>query len=135
MFLLNQALTCCMLVHAWFLEIFGSYVVRVCCMCVCLLLEVLIISDVIQTVWLVKQVLWLLLAFNCFIWYLLLIKWMGVAILTQLVVNACQRKLRWHSTSYRKIAFSFTVIISVESNSLLLLKIFTTKPLGSIKPF
>ena len=43
---------------------------------------------------LVKQVLRLFPAFNYFIWHLLSIKWMGVAILTQHVVNACQRKLR-----------------------------------------
>ena len=43
---------------------------------------------------LVKQVLRLFPAFNYFIRHLPSIKWMGVAILTQHVVNACQRKLR-----------------------------------------
>ena len=42
----------------------------------------------------VKQVLQLFPAFNYFIQHLPSIKWMGVTILTQHVVNACQRKLR-----------------------------------------
>ena len=48
----------------------------------------------IDRVRLVKQVLRLFPAFNYFIRQLPSIKWMGVAILTQLVVNTCQRKLR-----------------------------------------
>ena len=46
----------------------------------------------IDCVQLVKQVLWLLPAFNYFIRHLLSIKWIGMAILTQHIVNACQRK-------------------------------------------
>ena len=70
------------------------------------------------------------------LWHLPSIEWMDVAILTQHVVNACQRKLRWCGTSYetttqkmeriiykvsgqmrrtafkRRPAFGFTVIIS-----------------------
>ena len=48
----------------------------------------------IDRVRLVKQVLRLLPAFNYFIRQLPSIKWMGLAILAQQVVNACQRKLR-----------------------------------------
>ena len=44
----------------------------------------------IDRVQLVKQVLQLFPAFNYFIWHLPSIKWMGVAILTQHVANACQ---------------------------------------------
>ena len=65
---------------------------------VCLPPRPLITSGVIwcdiDCVRLVKQVLWLFPAFSNFIRQLPSIKWMGVAILTQLVVNACQRKLR-----------------------------------------
>ena len=109
-------------------------------MCVCeSALWPLITSDVIwcdiDHVGLVKQVLQLFPAFNYFIWHLPLIKWMGMAILTQHIMKVCQRKLsdevlakkrlseRW-STSFvkvsgwmradkfkRRLAFSFTVII------------------------
>ena len=75
--------------------------VHVCvsvCLSVCLPPRPLIISGMIwcniDRVRLVKQVLGLFPAFNYFIWQLPSIKWMGGAILTQLVVNACQRKLR-----------------------------------------
>ena len=44
-----------------------------------------------------------LLLITYFIWHLPLIKWIGVAILTQHIVNAYQRKLRWHGTSYKRI--------------------------------
>ena len=74
------------------------------CMCVCVCLSVcppprpLITSGMIWCdigrVRLVKQVLRLFPAFNYFIRHLPLIKWMGVAILTQHVVNPYQRKLR-----------------------------------------
>ena len=80
---------------------------RVCvCVCVCVCVHVsvcppprpLITSGVIWCdigrVQLVKQVLRLFPAFNYFIQHSPSIKWMGVAILTQLVVNTCQRKLR-----------------------------------------
>ena len=80
--------------RAWFLEI---VLVRVS-VCVCPPPRPLITSGVIwcdiDRVRLVKQVLQLFPAFNYFIPQFPLIKWMGVAILTQLVVNACQRKLR-----------------------------------------
>ena len=66
--------------------------------CVCLPPRPLITNGMIgcdiDRVRLVKQVLQLFPVFNYFIRYLLSIKWMGVAILTQHVVNACQRKLR-----------------------------------------
>ena len=75
--------------------------------CVCLPLRALITSGVIWCaighVRLIKQVSQLFPAFNYFIWHLLSIKWMGMAILTQHVTNACQRKLRWHITSYKRI--------------------------------
>ena len=41
-------------------------------------------------------------AFNYFIWHFPLINWMGVDILTQHVVNTCQRNLRWRDASYKK---------------------------------
>ena len=57
----------------------------------------------VRHVWFVKQVSRLCPAFNYFIiWHLPLIKWMGVAILTQHIMNTCQRKLRWCGTSYRQ---------------------------------
>ena len=62
--------------------------------CVCPPMRPLITSDVmwcnIDRVRLIKQVLRLFPAFNYFIQQLPLIKWMGVAILTQHIVNACQ---------------------------------------------
>ena len=51
---------------------------------------------------LVKQALWLFPAVNYFIWHLPSIKGMGMPILTQLIVNTCQRKLKWHGTSYKR---------------------------------
>ena len=70
--------------------------------CVCVLVSVCVSApEAINNQWcdidrvrLVKQVLRLFPAFNYFIRHLPSIKWMGVAILTQHVVNACQRKLR-----------------------------------------
>ena len=56
----------------------------------------------IDRVRLVKQVLWLFPAFNYFIRHLPSIECMGVVILTQHVVNACQRKLRWHGINYKR---------------------------------
>ena len=76
------------------------FVRRYACVClsVCPPSRPLITSDVIWCdighVRLVKQVLRLFPAFNYFIRHFPLIKWMGVAILTQHVVNSCQRKLR-----------------------------------------
>ena len=62
-------------------------------MSVCLSPRALITIDVIwcdiDYVWFIKQVLWLFPAFNYFIWHLPLIKYMGVAILTQHIVNTC----------------------------------------------
>ena len=77
--------------RTWFLEI---VLVRVSvCMCVCPPPRPLITSGVIwcdiDRVRLVKQVLRLFPAFNYFIRQLPSIKWRGVAMLTQLVVNAC----------------------------------------------
>ena len=81
----------------WFLEI--ALVRMAVCVCVSVCLSVcppprpLITSGVIwcdiDHVQLVKQILWLFPAFNYFIRQLPSIKWMGVAILTQLEVNAC----------------------------------------------
>ena len=98
--LLNQARAA---EAAGFLKLFWSACryARVCVcvyVCVCPPPRPLISSGVIwcdiDRVRLVKQVLRLFPAFNYFIRQLPSIKWMGVAILTQLVVNACQRKLR-----------------------------------------
>ena len=94
--LLNQARTSA--ARAWFLEI-ALVRASVCvCVSVCPPPRPLITSGAIwcdiDHVQLVKQVLRLFPAFNYFIRQLPSIKWMGVAILTQLVVNACQRKLR-----------------------------------------
>ena len=85
---------------------------------------------------LVKQVLRLFPAFNYFIWHFPSIKWMGVAILTQHVMNACLKNqgdmvlatkglpkrrsvsftkvsVRMHNNAFkRRPTFSFTVIIS-----------------------
>ena len=84
--------------HAWFFEIVLVRV-SVCaraCVCVCVSAP-----EVINNQWrdkgcvrLVKQVLRLFPTFNYFIRHLPSIKWMGVAILTEHVVNTCQRKLR-----------------------------------------
>ena len=71
---------------------------RYVCAYVCLSSKPLITSGVIwcdiERVRLVKQVLRLFPNFNYFIRHLPLIKWMGVAILTQHVMNTCQKKLR-----------------------------------------
>ena len=74
--------------------------------CVCVsALRALIISGMIWCdigrVWLVRQFWRLSPAFNYFIWHLPSIEWMGVAILTQHIVNVYQRKLRWRGTSKR----------------------------------
>ena len=72
----------------------------------------LIISSVIWCdighVRLVKQGLQLSPAIICFIWQLPLIEWMGMAILTQHIVNTCQRKLRWCGTSYKGLRWCGT---------------------------
>ena len=87
---------------------FGPHVgMHVCvCLSVCppprpLITSAMIWCD-IDRVRLVKQVLRLFPAFNYVIRQLPSIKWMGVAILTQFVVNAYQRKLRWHGTSCKR---------------------------------
>ena len=89
--------------NTWFLEIAlarASVCLRVCvCLSVCPPPRALITSGVIwcniDCVRLVKQVLLLLITSYS---TLLLIKWMGVNILTQYIMNICQRKLRWHGT-------------------------------------
>ena len=82
------------------------FVHRYVCVCLCPPPRALIICSVvwcdIGRMRLVKQVSWLFPAFIYFIWHLLLIKWIGVAILTQHVVNACQRKLKWCGTHYKR---------------------------------
>ena len=74
---------------------------------VCLPQRALITSGVIWCdigcVQLVKQVSWLFPAFNYLIWHLPSIKWMGIAILTWHVVNACQRKLKWAVLATKKL--------------------------------
>ena len=89
---------------------FGSHV----SLCVCLCVH----SEAINNEWcdidrvlLVKQVLQLFPAFNYFIRHFLLIKWMGVAILTQHVVNTCQRKLTWRGTSYKRTTWKMECFI------------------------
>ena len=68
------------------------------CVCVCPPPRMLITSGMIWCdigcVRLVKQVSQLFTAFNYFIWHLPFIKWLGVAILTQHVMNTCQRKTK-----------------------------------------
>ena len=89
----------------WFAH---RYVCVCVCVCVCMCPppRALITSGVIWCdighVRLFKQVSRLFPAFNYLIWHLLLIKWMDVAILTQHIMNVCQRKLRWHGTSYKR---------------------------------
>ena len=102
---------------------FGSHIsmcvcVRACaCVCVCVLCVWCVFVSVcplsrelitsgmiwcdIDCMQLIKEVLQLFLAFNYFIWHFPLIKWMGMAILTQHIMNACQRKLGWQCTSYK----------------------------------
>ena len=81
-----------------FLKSFCPRTLVCVCVCVCVCMSAL---EAINNQWrdidlvrLVKQVLRLFPAFNYFIRHLQSIKWIGVAILTQHVVNACQRKLR-----------------------------------------
>ena len=80
--------------RAWFLEIALVRALVCVFVSVCpprpLITSGMIWCD-INRVRLVKQVLRLFPAFNYFIWQLPSKKWMGVAILTQLVVNACQK--------------------------------------------
>ena len=85
-------------VHTWFLEIIIDHA-SVCvsvhvCVSVCPPLRAIETSGMIWCdigrVRLVKQLSWLFPAFNYFIRHLPSIKWMGVAILAQHVVNACQ---------------------------------------------
>ena len=94
----------CVLKLLWFTCQFMSLCVCVC-VCVCSPLKVLIASGMmwcdIDHVWLVKQVLQT--AFSCFIWQLPSVKWMGMALLTQHLVNPCQMILKCCSTSYKRI--------------------------------
>ena len=78
---------------------FGSCVGMHVWVSVCLPPRALITSGLVR---LVKQVSLLFPAFNYFIWHSPSIKWMDMAILTQHVMNTCQRKLRWHGTSYKR---------------------------------
>ena len=84
-----------------------QYVCVFVCVSVCPSLRALITSGVmwcdIGCARLVKQVSQLFPAFNYFIGHLPSITWMGVAILTQHVMNTCQKKLRWCGTSYKRI--------------------------------
>ena len=87
--------------------VFMCVCVSLClCVSVCPPLRPLISSGVIwcdiDRAQLVKQVLQLFPAFNYFIRHLPSIKWMGVAILTQHIVKAYQRKLRQCGTSYKR---------------------------------
>ena len=77
------------------------------CVCLCVAPRALITRSMIccdiEHVWLVKHVLPIFPAFSCFIWYLLLIKWIiSMVLLTQHVVNSCQRRLSWCGTSNRR---------------------------------
>ena len=74
----------------------GSQVGMYVCVCVCVsaprtLITSGVIWCVIDRVQLVNQVSWLFPAFNYFIWHLSSIKWMAVAILTQHIMNTCQK--------------------------------------------
>ena len=98
---LNRARTAEGHVHLVFWNCFGPHVGM--SVCTCPPPRALITSGVIWCdighMRLVKQVSRL---FPYFIWHLPSIKWMGVAILTQHVMKACQRKLRWCGTSYKR---------------------------------
>ena len=107
--LLNQAHVAEGGAHLVSWNYFGSHI-SMCvylCVSVCPPPRALIYSGVIWCdtgrVQLVKQVSWLFPAFNYFIWHLPSIKWMSEAILTEHVVNVCERKLRWCGTSYKRI--------------------------------
>ena len=88
----------------------GFFEIALACMSVCLCVSApkTINNQWRDMVWyigcvqLVTKVSQLSPTFNYFIWHLPLIKWMGMAILTQHVVNTCQRKLRWCGTSYKR---------------------------------
>ena len=129
--LLNQAhaVDGCMRLVSW--NCFGSHISMCVCVClsvclsVCLPPGALITSGVIWCdigrVLLSKPVSRLFPAFNYFIWQLPLIKWMGVAILMQHIVNTCQRKLRWHGTSYKRTTVKtgrFIYNLQLHSNNL-----------------
>ena len=123
----------------WFLEI--ALVCLSVCVSMCSPLRALITSGMIRCdvnrVWLVKQVLEFSRVLNCFIWHLLLIKWMGMALSAQHIVSTCQRRLKWcgtrlperhsasvikvsewmHSDTFkRRLVFAFAVIISTIVN-------------------
>ena len=80
---------------------FGSRVSMCVCVCACVCVRVCVCASVsipeginnqlcdIGHVWLVKQALQLSPAFNYFLWHLPSIEWMGVAILTQHIMNVC----------------------------------------------
>ena len=101
---LNQACTGHLPVHAWFLEIALVHTSEY--LCVCPPPRPLITSGMIwcdiDSVWLVKQVLRLFPALNCFIWLLPSIKLMCMALLAQHIMLAYQRRLRWCGASYRR---------------------------------
>ena len=87
----------------------GMHLLFLVCMpvCVCVCVSVcppprpLVTSGMIwfdiDCVWLVKQVLQLFPLFICFIWHLLSIKWMGVALVTQeFWTLANKAKVKWY---------------------------------------
>ena len=104
--MLNQACTAFVHAHLVSWNCFSSRIDMCVCVSVCPPPRALITSGMIWCdighVQLVKKVSRLFPTFNYFIWYLPSIKWMGIAILTQHIVNACQRKLKWHGTSYKR---------------------------------
>ena len=121
LYLLPYMLTLTCLHRFWydFEIVLVCLLVCVCvCASVCLHLRVLITSDVIwcdiyiDCVWLFKQILQVFPAFCCFIWNLPSIKRMGVVLLAQHVMNSCQRRLRWHGTSYRRTIWKMSTSVN-----------------------
>ena len=82
--------------HAWFLVIAFICALLSVSACVCICVSIPNTSGMIW--WLVEQ------AFPCSqllcIWYLPLIKWYGLALLTQHIMNDCLQRLMWRGTIY-----------------------------------
>ena len=90
------------------------------CVCVCAACACagacVCVSEGINNQWcnidhvrLVKQALWPFPACSCLLRHLLSIKYMGIVLLTRM--HACQRRLRQHGTSYRRITHKQSISV------------------------